>query len=304
MDEAQFYKMIFPLLPQGRDVVVGPGDDCAAVDIGLDDNLLLLAADQLIAGVHFDPSTTAAELAGAKLLKRNLSDIAAMGGRPLNAIVTVASGGRDAEWLRSFHEGLGREAEKWAVSVCGGDTASTGEGSSMFVSSLFITGLVRKDRICLRSGMRAGDLIYATGSFGRSYGSEHHLRFTPRLKEGGFLAGSLTRAMIDVSDGLLLDLTRMAEASSVGARLFLDAVPRRDEASIDEALSDGEDYELLFSVSKDRRGELEAGWPFPETPITLIGEVVESPPGVVVDENGVDLAIRHPKKGFDHLRGS
>ncbi len=304
MDETQFYGMIFPLLAQGRDVLVGPGDDCAAVDLGLNGELLLLAADQLIAGVHFDLERTSPEVAGAKLLKRNLSDIAAMGGRPLHAIVTLATEGVDAEWLRRFYVGLGKEAAAWSVSVCGGDIASLQAGSSGFASSLFITGLVHKDKICLRNALRPGELLYATGHFGNSYESEHHLLFTPRLKEGAFLAGSFTTAMMDVSDGLMLDLTRMARSAGVGVRLRLDDISRRDGCAVERALTDGEDYELIFSVARDKSSKLEADWPFPDTRLTRIGEIVTDHPGVVTDQTDVDLALRFPHAGFDHFRHS
>ena len=302
MDEAQFYKMIFPLLPQERDVVVGPGDDCAAVDLGLDGNLLLLAADQLNSDIHYDLKRTEPEQAGAKLLKRNLSDIASMGGRPLHAIITIATGNFNPDWLRRFYEGLGQEATAWSVSICGGDLATLKNTGSGIAASLFITGLVHKDRMCLRNAMRPGDLLYATGEFGRSFETGHHLSFTPRLKEAVFLAGPFTRAMMDVSDGLLLDASRMASASHVGIRLCLENIPRRDGCSLEHALSDGEDYELLFSVPKDKSPRLENEWPFTGTLLTRIGEVVGEHAGIVTDLDDIDLSSRFLLTGFDHLK--
>ncbi len=299
MDEDTLYKRLLPKLRQRRDVVVGPGDDCAAVSVGDKKRLFLLAVDQVIEGIHYDEKKTSPAAAGAKLLKRNLSDIAAMGGTPAHALVAMASGKKDFAWYRSFVGGLEKEARKWDVSICGGDIAQlpSKKGS---VASLTITGYVEKKKLCLRSNARPGDVLYVTGNIGSSYESGHHLSFIPRLKEGHFLAGRYSNALIDTSDGLLKDLGRMAKASGVCVCLDTMLVPLRKKAdSISKAISDGEDYELLIAVPFSKAFQLERNWPFKKTRLTRIGEFFEGESGLVMDEEGVNLSAS--RGGFDHF---
>ena len=300
MDENEFLGRILPLFPQDDGVAVGPGDDCAAVRQPGSDRLLLMAVDQLVSGVHYDPAVTSPEAAGAKLLKRNVSDIAAMGGSPERAMVTVATGLKDFAWLERFYRGVAAAAGEWGVSVVGGDFASV-PTPGMVAATLSIFGSVGAGDICLRSAGRAGDFVYVTGCFGDSYHSGHHLSFTPRVPEGQFLAGRFARAMIDVSDGLLIDLKRLAAASGVSARLDGARVPRRGGASLSQAWTDGEDYELAFSVPPALADELEAAWPFPGAPLTRIGLLQEGTPGRAFAPDGSELGAGGG--GFDHFRG-
>ena len=290
LEELKILTALLPELKQDGSVSVGPGDDCAVLKFpGAAGCELLAAVDQLARNVHYT-SDTAPELAGAKLLKRNLSDIAAMGGTPLWALLTVAAGGRDAEWVLRFCRGVAECAEKYHVAVTGGDLA--GLGADTEVATLTILGEVPAGEAVLRSGARAGDAIYVTGEIGNSFFSRHHLVFTPRLAEGRFLR-THAHAMLDVSDGLLLDARRLARASRVDLKIDAAALPLRDGAKLPDALSDGEDYELLFTA----HAGLEKLWRHDFAKLTCIGEVLPGA-GRVLDADGREYL--HSKAGYEH----
>ena len=256
VNELALLDAILPLLPKNDQVITGPGDDCAVLKWN-DAWDLLVTADQLIEAVHYTPETPPRE-AGAKLMKRNLSDIAAMGGEPLWAVVTLAAGATGAPGLKEFMAGVAREGARYGVAVCGGDISSLpGEG---VVTTLTLAGRVPRGQAVLRSGAQPGDLLYVTGEIGNAFGSGHHLNFTPRLEEGKTLR-NMAHAMLDVSDGLLLDARRLAVRSGVDLEIDADAVPLRAGAQLPDALSDGEDYELLFCAP-------------PGAPGTVIGRVL------------------------------
>jgi thiamine-monophosphate kinase len=294
MQEFKILEKILPMLTQREDIAVGPGDDCAAIDLG-DGVCLLAGMDQMVCGLHYFPDVAPARI-GAKLLKRNLSDVAAMGGEPAYALLSLASLGGQAEWFEQFFQGLEEEARQWNVSICGGDLAGLPAGKVREIMSLTILGRIRKERLCLRCNAAAGDFLYATGCFGNSLTSEHHLDFTPRLAEGQFLAGTYTRAMIDVSDGLLVDASRMAAASNMALRLDLDTIPLRPGADLSGALADGEDYELLFAVRPELAGELEKNWPF-NIRLTRLG-TFEKGSGVIDVMNNNLLKLKNI--GYEH----
>lgn len=294
MREFKILEKIVPLLSQGEGIAIGPGDDCAAIDLGLGD-YLLAGADQMVCGLHYFPDVEP-ERIGAKLLKRNLSDIAAMGGIPSYALTTLATINNKIKWFEKFYRGLEKEARSWNVSICGGDLSGLPGAHLREIMSLTILGRVAKDKICLRENARGGDLLYATGCFGNTLASEHHLEFIPRLCEGQFLAGTYTKAMIDVSDGLLVDASRVAAASQLALSLDLDAIPLRPGADLAGALSDGEDYELLLAVPPDKAGELEKNWEF-NTRLTRIGVFGEG--FGVNDLNGNNL-LKGRNTGYEH----
>ncbi len=300
MNELKLLEKILPTLHQRTDVIIAPGDDCAAVKTA--DGLLLLGADQLISGVHYLADTQPEQIA-AKLLKRNLSDIAAMGGVAEHALVTIASSRDDEVWFEEFYHGLNTVAATFNIAVCGGDLAALpqhypGDGE---ILSLTIIGRTTEDKLCLRSNAKPGDFLYATGCFGNSFASEHHLQFTPRMVEGKWLADNgFTRAMIDVSDGLLLDLERLSRASQLDCKLDIHAIPRRAGADIQAALGDGEDYELLFSVAPDLTDKLTADWPFTSTPLSCIGQFsTQHSKGTIFDNHGNNLS-KNRIKGYEH----
>jgi thiamine-monophosphate kinase len=259
----------------------GIGDDCAVLRPARGRELLTV--DAVVRGVHFTDGSPPRDV-GAKLMRRNLSDIAAMGGRPRAAVVALALDGRVAlGWLESFYRGVAREGRRHGVAIVGGDVTRL-KGS--FVATLALTGEAT-GRILARSGSRAGDWIYVTGSLGRSLPTGHHLHFAPRLAEGRWLAGrGEVRAMLDVSDGLAKDLRSLAPAGA-SAAIYGAMLPRRAGATVREALCDGEDYELAFSVAaRAGRAALEGAWrrAFPRTRLSCIGRFVPAgavPPGAI-----------------------
>ena len=271
----------------------GIGDDCAVLPPSRGRGLLTV--DPLVHGIHFDDRVPA-RAAGAKLLKRNLSDIAAMGGRPRAAVVALAlDGSVSVKWLEEFYRGLAAESRRSRVPIVGGDVARLPGG---FVATLALTGEAT-GRVLTRAGSCAGDWIYVTGALGRSLPTGHHHRFEPRLAEGAWLARRReVRAMMDVSDGLAKDLGALAPRGAAPA-IRAAMLPRRSGATVREALCDGEDYELVFSVAPGARSAgLERAWrrAFPRTPLTRIGSFARNgaiPPG----------ALPLGKfRGYEHLR--
>ena len=293
MNEESFVRKLSLLFPQSPDVRVGPGDDCAVLDFGAPD-FILAAVDQVISEVHYTRDTPPEAVAG-KLLKRNVSDIAAMGGVPTHALLSLAVCPMDESWLLAFHRGIAECAGSYGISVIGGDMAKLfAPGEAL---SLTILGKVGRSRLCLRSNAREGDCLFATGRFGNSFRSGHHLNFVPRLKEARFLAGGFTRAMQDVSDGLLKDAGRLAAASGLALLLEPEKIPLRAGATLESALAEGEDYELLFAVPEHLRARLENDWPFPDTELNCIGRFAGGDPGTVsgLKQNQINT-------GYDHFR--
>ena len=298
MTEDVFFARLFARLPTPDSAwVVPPGDDCAALAFG--DDLLLIAVDQIVGGKHYyldGPEAASPETAGRKLLARNLSDIAAMGGIPTACLLAGAFGPRrDPAWIERFYDGVIALARDYGIAMVGGDLATTPADE---VASLTILGRVEPDRVCRRSGARPGDVLVVTGRFGSSLGTGHHLTFAPRCREGRWLAEhGYPTAMMDVSDGLLIDASRICRASGVALRLDPGTIPRRTAATtVEQALGDGEDYELLVAVAPDRLASLRADWPFADVPLTLIGEFRAGSPAVL-DQHGHPLAAC----GYDHL---
>lgn len=271
----------------------GIGDDCAVLRPARGRELLTV--DPVIHGVHFDGRVPAGA-AGAKLMRRNLSDIAAMGGRPRAAVVALALDGKvSLPWLELFYRGLAREGRRFGVEIVGGDVARL---PGAFAATLALTGEA-PGRVLTRRGARLGDSIYVTGVLGRSRASGHHIHFEPRLAEGAWLARQRgVRSMMDVSDGIAKDLAALTPRGGEPA-LAGSSVPRRRGASLREALSDGEDYELLFCAAPGAgRASLEKSWrrAFPRTRLTCIGRFVRAgslPPGA--------LPFRD-YRGYDHLQ--
>lgn len=288
MEELALLSRLLPTLGSGPDTVLGPGDDCAALDCGGPD-LVLAAVDHLVSGVHYLRESTAPEAAGAKLFNRNASDIAAMGGTPRWALLALAAKGCGNDELLAFAQGAARAAEACGAALVGGDIASlTAPGLS---ASLTILGTVPRGEMVTRSGARPGDLLCVTGEIGNSFLSGHHLAFSPQLAEGRFLAREhLATAMLDISDGLLLDASRLAASSHVRIELDPAKVPLRAGAKLPDALGDGEDYELLFTAPPDRVREL-AGH------AAVIGKVLAGEPGVVGPDG---RGLLTGKTGYEH----
>jgi len=257
-------------LPASEDLVLGPGDDCAVVRTGA--GFRLLKTDCIVEGVHFlrvhDPVRV-----GWKALCRPLSDIAAMGGEPRHALITIFSPpDLDPGYWADFYKGIRKAARKFGVAIAGGEMSRQPHGIAVSVA---LTGVVPGGRFIRRSGGRPGDLLLVTGRLGGSI-SGHHLDFVPRLNEGRWLAKTArASAMMDLSDGLGSDLPRLARACGCGFEVNLANLPLRKGADINAALTDGEDYELLFAIPPCRVEALFKAWKtaFPRTPLTRIGDL-------------------------------
>jgi thiamine-monophosphate kinase len=275
-------------LPTARDVVRGPGDDCAVIGHALGKIWRLLKTDCVIEGIHFTADEDARKI-GWKALARAVSDVAAMGGRPLHALITLAIS-PEAELKRAVavYAGLKKCAAKHGIAIVGGETARS--PGPMFVS-VMLSGEVERRLCVFRSGGRVGDRLFVTGRLGGSPAGRH-LTFEPRLEEARWLTRHFQlHAMMDLSDGLGADLPRLARASGCGYRLEEAALPLNEGCTATEGLSDGEDYELLFAVAPREAPRLEILWPrkFRRLPLTEIGELTEA------------VEKRKPLHGYDHF---
>ncbi len=255
-------------LAKGGEVVVGPGDDCAVVGSG--DVLTLLKTDAVVAGIHFLQNEDARRV-GWKAVARVLSDFAAMGGKPGELMVTLAlESTTPVRWVGELYEGMANCLKKHGGVIVGGETTSLPEGAPAMIS-VAGRGTVRASQVVTRSGGRPGDAIYVTGTLGGSIRGKH-LDFTPRLKEANWLSQHFKiKAMMDLSDGLAKDLPRLARMSGCGFTIDRETLPLSKGVSVEEALGDGEDYELLFTSGDEMEGTWAAT--FPDLPLTKIGEL-------------------------------
>lgn len=257
-------------LPKPTHVIVGPGDDCAVVGAG--EELTLLKTDAVVAGVHFlhDEKSTRV---GWKAVARVLSDFAAMGGEPGELLITLALAPEvSVDWVDGLYRGISSCLKQHGGVIVGGETISLPQGAPTMVS-VAGKGRVARANLVTRGGGRLGDGIYVTGRLGGSIHGKH-LDFTPRLREAAWLVNNgWVTAMMDLSDGLAKDLPRLARMSGVGFELDRDSLPCSEGSSPAEAISDGEDYELLFTSGDD----LKPAWgeKFPELEITRIGTLLE-----------------------------
>lgn len=281
-------------LPAQRDVVVGPGDDCAVVR---KDRLTygLFTTDMLVEDVDFRRSDRA-DLVGEKAVKASVSDIAACGGTP--RFCTVAAGlprTLGVGTARSLCQGILRACRQWKVSLVGGDISR----ARQLVLDVSMYGEVPKKDLVLRSGARTGDFIFVTGPLGGSQRGRH-LRFRPRLAEAHALLRAVkVHAMIDISDGLAQDLGHLLEASGRGAVLYEAVIPvSKDAGALAGALYDGEDFELLYTVSaRDARKLLRARVPY----ALPVGEVVDKKRGVTLVSASGRVRPLDVRKGFRHF---
>jgi thiamine-monophosphate kinase len=203
----------------------------------------------------------------------------------------VVRSAQTKRWIDGLYRGIEKAARTYGFHVVGGELART-EGPAMI--SVALTGEVPTADFVGRAGGRAGDVLFVTGVLGRSFASGRHLRFSPRIEQARWLVRHFRpRAMMDLSDGLAADLPRLAAAGGTGFILDSALVPRRRGASPEQALSDGEDFELLFAIDPRKAARLEVAWKkkFPRVPLTRIGHLAA--PGVARGLGAV--------RGYDHF---
>jgi len=307
---------------ESKSVLIGIGDDAACWRT--EASTQLATTDSLIQDIHFTLSTTTWRELGWKALAVSLSDIAAMGGLPQYALVSLGlPGDTEVASVAELYEGMAELARLFDVSIVGGDSV---EAPVVMLSLVVIGKAQESQNILIRSAAAPGDLIAVTGYLGASAAGmamlerepelfqedeniiatlrEAHLKPRPRVTEGQVLAHYGVKSAIDLSDGLVSDLNKLCKASRVGARLFINQIPihpmvRNNFAndSIKLALSGGEDYELLFTAPDEVMNKIGIEIP---CPVTVIGEIVAKPKRVkIIDEYGNEIKLE--KEGWEHF---
>jgi thiamine-monophosphate kinase len=310
MNEIQLIELLTRQLPTHPAVVAGPGDDCAVLDLGLPERLVLFKTDAVVEGIHFTHEAPPEKI-GHKALARCLSDVAAMAGDPTVALVTLALPRTfDPAYLERVYAGMNALAQRTGVGIVGGETTTNPD---RLLISIALLGTVPKNRPVRRSGARPGDALFVSGELGGSLAGRH-LEFEPRLAEARWLTQHFAlHAMIDLSDGLATDLRHLLHRSQVGAELLSDAIPisraarlqARAESSAKPpllaALTDGEDFELLFALASADAVPLLDAWKhaFPEVRLSCIGKITSEPGVKICDKQGVRPLTVH---GYVHFQ--
>ncbi len=275
-------------------LIRGIGDD-AAVLSGEGSQVLLLTTDMLVEDVHFTRKMNPRRI-GHKALGTNISDIAAMGGLPTYAVISLGlPPSLSLDFVKTIYEGINRLAKKFKVGIVGGDT----NRSSKMIISVTLLGKASKREVVYRKGARKGDGIFVTGALGGSLKNQKHLRFIPRIKESQYLIKNFhPTSMIDISDGLCADLGHILIESQLGAVIYEEKIPRNPKATLNNALYDGEDFELIFTLSKKEAALLQKiKTPFRFYPI---GEIVGRKNCLwLIDRKA--RKVRLPLKGFTHF---
>ncbi|MBW1992427.1 MAG: thiamine-phosphate kinase [Deltaproteobacteria bacterium] len=313
--------------PSPPEVLLGIGDDCAALDLG-GDRLLLWTVDTLVEGVHFDLSYTSLRQLGRKALAVNVSDIAAMGGEPAYALLSLGwPPGRELAAALAVGQGLAEAAREYHVAVVGGDTVASPPGITVTVAVL---GRVPRAELLTRAGAKVGDHIYVTGNLGEAAAGleilrrgwqapadlagplvRAHLEPVPRVAAGRLLAQNrLATSAIDLSDGVATDLLHICRTSGVGARLEAEAIPwssgvewvarELGRSPLDLALKGGEDYHLLFTTPPEMEELLAEAFIRAHLPEPKKIGVVVSGREVILSSLGGEEVISG--SGFDHFR--
>jgi len=296
MNEFELIAKLTKSLPTNETVLTGAGDDCAVMDLGVPEKLILFKTDAIVEGVHFTHETPPEKI-GRKALARCLSDVAAMAGTPTAALVTVGLPENfEPEFIAKIYDGINDLAKKIGVAIVGGET-TTNHGRILI--SIALLGTVARGRQILRSGAKVGDAIFVTGELGGSF-AEKHLEFEPRIAEANWLANNFQiHAMIDLSDGLAGDLRHILKAGGVGAELLKPAIPISRAAKLEAkksspaksafaaALTDGEDFELLFTVAGKDAVKLLDAWKkqFPKLKLSCVGKIVADE-GILIRDKG------------------
>jgi len=309
MNEFELIAQLTRALPTNPSVVVGAGDDCAVLECGDPQRQLLFKTDAVVEGIHFTKETPPEQI-GHKALARALSDIAAMAGTPSAAVITIALPKKfSPEFVAAIYAGINALAQRHQVAIVGGETTTNPE---RILISIALIGYVPRGGAGLRSGAKVGDAIFVTGELGGSLAGKH-LDFEPRLAEARWLAENVSvHALMDLSDGLAGDLPHILQASGVGAELLKTAVPisraakevaRRGDAAkpaFVAALTDGEDFELLFTVASKTAVPLWDAWKgkFPNVKLSCIGKIIAGAGIRLRDQTGIRPLTAH---GYVHF---
>ena len=306
LPEKQLIERVRRLAGEGRkrEIVRGIGDDCAVLRIRPGEQVLV-TTDLCVEDVHFRRKWHPAHSVGHRCLARGLSDIAAMGGKPVACFLSMALPPMlPQKWMDEFLRGLLQLARKFDVTLTGGDTSS----GEKIAADIVVLGTIPTGKAVLRSGARPGDQIYVTGELGGSAAvlsrlfdrkkvrparDDRHFYPNPRVEVGQWLRQrNLASAMIDVSDGLSVDLAHLCEESRVSALLEADAIPVSERATLDQALHGGDDYELLFTASP----RLKIPSEIRGVAVTMIGKIL---PGA---SNGFRVQIRGKERSTKPLK--
>lgn len=306
-------------------VIAGIGDDAAVLRPDRR-KLQLLTTDMLVEEIHFKWETISPWQLGYKAMAVNFSDIAAMGGEPRHAVVSLAVNEKmDVEWIVGIYDGMKAICREYGVNIVGGDTVASPTG---MVINVAVLGEVAPEHLLLRSGAKVGDLVLVTGTLGDSSGGldlltrkdwqksafaarlvRAHRQPKPQVQAAIAIASCGASSMDDISDGLASEANEIASASKVGMRIYSKKVPLSPElrqaaemtgkTALDYALYGGEDYELLFTISPERVPQL--GTTAAGVNLTVIGEVVDSHCGVtLIQESGQTVDLE--PKGYNAFR--
>ena len=306
MDEFSFIKWIRGNQKRDKDVIIGIGDDCASVRID-GNNVFLVTTDMLVEGTHFDLKKNTPGEIGNKSIACSISDIAAMGCSAKYAVVSICFPHETkTKFARELYLGINKMADAFNIKIIGGDIVS---GKKILVVNVTMYGKNEGLKPISRSGAKVDDVIMITGALGGSILGKH-ITFKPRLKEGLLLNKKFNiNSMIDISDGLAADLGHILEESRVGAVLYEGEVPISADAkrlarktglsALHHALHDGEDYELLFTLSGKESKRLLASRSFPAR-LSKIGHINKSKGIKMQDEDGKLKKIQ--SIGYKHFK--
>lgn len=306
-------------VPAWQNLVLGVGDDCAAWKG--DTSVQLATTDTMVQGIHFLKGTFKWEDLGHKSMASNLSDIAAMGGIPAYALVSFSLPPEmKTEDVLSVLHGMIDESSRFDVAIVGGNVTKC----PVMTISVSVLGKISGETMLLRSNAHVGDKVAVTGYLGASGAfvaalkrkikvdratkaalKQYHFRPQPRVKEGQALLKQGVTTAIDISDGLVSDLTRICEASNVGARIYADRVPVNPtlrkalgRTAIDYALYGGEDFELLFTAPEEVIRRIRADF---DVPVNVIGDVTRDHPGQVAVSGQKGDQLNPKERGWDHF---
>ncbi len=308
MTEQEWIEYLSRFLSQNKEILASAEEDCAVIKLQ-DNKHLLFTTDALVEGIHFKLDYYTFFDLGYKLSAVNLSDIAAMGGTPLYAVLTLGSSlTLDKSWLNPLLEGINACLKRYSANLVGGDTVR----SPVFFLNLALVGVA--ERPVLRSTAKPGDRVFVSRPLGASSAFLRlikekpleeipeelrlaHLRPEPEVELGRLLS-QVAESMIDISDGLLLDLYRLCRPSKVGAIVEVEKIPVAPCATLDDALAGGEDFALLFTVSKENLEALEKVKESLNRRLYEVGEIISEKKLFLREKGGLKEVT---PQGYDHF---